>query len=125
MRFWSEGLGDSELVMRLGRAKLERKADIVLLSGIVDSPAPWEYEVKIQYSDWRTILHTATSREACDFIASHVGLGALAQMAWSIVKFVVMLGACRLLRIAGQAPAIAAPRPVERLKGVNAERTLS
>jgi hypothetical protein len=96
MRFWSEGLGDSELVMGLDRARLERKDDIVLLSGIVDQPAPWEYEVKIQFSDWVTILRTATSKEACDFIASHMRLGALAAMAWSIVKFVVLLGAYRL-----------------------------
>jgi len=99
MRFWSEGLGDRELVMGLGKAKIERKGDVMLLSGIVDSPAPWEYEVKIQYADWETILKTAVSKDACGFIARHASLGMLLAMAWSIVKFVVLLAWFRALRL--------------------------
>lgn len=98
MRFWSEGLGDRELVMGLGRAKVERKGDIMLLSGIVDSPAPWEYEVKIDFADWQTILKTAVSKDACTFIGGRAGLLVLAAMGWSIVKFVVLLAYYRLLR---------------------------
>ena len=101
MRFWSEGLGDRELVMGLGRAKIERKADMISLTGIVDSPAPWEYEVKIQFADWVTILRTATSRDACDFIAAHVCLPMLTRMAWSIVKFVVLLMIYRAAHLTG------------------------
>ena len=101
MHFWSEGLGDRELVMGLGRAKIERKADIILLSGIVDSPAPWEYEVKIQFADWVTILKTATSHDACDFIAAHVCVPMLARMAWSIVRFVVLLTIYRAAHLTG------------------------
>src|SRR5579871_1676373 len=106
MHFWSEGLGDSELVIGLDRAKIARKGDFVVLTGIVDSPAPWEYEVKVQFDDWITILRTATSNEACDFIASHMGIGALVAMAWSIVKFVVLLAAYRFVRLIGLAPAV-------------------
>lgn len=101
MHFWSEGLGDRELVMGLGRAKIERKADMISLTGVVDSPAPWEYEVKIQFADWVTILKTATSRDACDFIAAHVRIPMLARMAWSIVRFVLLLMIYRAARLAG------------------------
>ena len=101
MHFWSEGLGDRELVMGLGRAKIERKADMISLTGIVDSPAPWEYEVKIQFADWVTILKTATSRDACDFIAAHVRVPMLARMAWSIIRFVVLLTIYRAARVTG------------------------
>jgi hypothetical protein len=99
MRFWSEGLGDRELVMSLGKAEIERKGDVMLLSGIVESPAPWEYEVKIQYEDWETILRTAVSKEACGFIARKASLGMLIGMAWSIVKFVVLLAWFRAVRL--------------------------
>ena len=115
MRFWSEGLGDRELVMSLGAAEIERKADVMLLSGIVESPAPWEYEVKIQYADWETILKTAVSQDACGFIAAHASLGVLASMAWSIFKFVGLLAWFRLVRILGGArPALAAPDAASR-----------
>lgn len=109
MRFWSEGLGDSELVMGLDRAKLERRGDLVLLTGIVDSPAPWEYEVKVQFDDWIVILHTATSKDACDFSTSHMDLVALADMARSIVKFVLLLAAYRLVHILGLGHIYVAP----------------
>jgi hypothetical protein len=117
MHFWSEGLGDSELVMNLEHAKLERKDDVVLLTGIVDSPAPWEYEVKVEFDDWLTILRTATSKQACDFIAGHVGIRALAAMAWSTLRFVVLLAAYRFVRLIGWAPVVVAPvKPLERTK---------
>lgn len=85
--------------MRLGIAEIERKADIISLTGIVDSPAPWEYEVKINFADWATILKTATSRDACDFIAEHVPVPTLTRMVGSIVKFIVLLVGYRMLRL--------------------------
>jgi hypothetical protein len=121
MHFWSEGLGDSELVMGLDRAKLDRKGDFVTLTGIVDSPAPWEYEVKVQFDDWITILHTATSKEACDFIAQHMSVGALIGMAWSIVKFISLLAVYRFARVVGLAPASGAP--VKRLESSRTEQS--
>ncbi|MFI4935957.1 MAG: hypothetical protein ACHP7N_15155 [Caulobacterales bacterium] len=101
MRFWSEGLGDQELVMALDRAKIRRTGDQMVLTGIVESPAPWEYEVKIGFDDWKKILRTATSQEACGFIATHTDLGLLLSMAWSVVKFVVLLGYYRAVRLIG------------------------
>lgn len=121
MHFWSEGLGDSELVMGLDRAKLDRKGDFVVLTGIVDSPAPWEYEVKVQFDDWITILQTATSREACDFIAQHMSVGALIGMAWSIVKFISLLAAYRFASVVGLAPASVAA--VKRLESSRTEQS--
>lgn len=101
MRFWSEGLGDRELVMSLGKSEIERKDDVMMLSGIVDSPAPWEYEVKINHADWETVLKTAVSKDACGFIGRRARFGQLAGMARSIVKFVLLLGYFRLLRLLG------------------------
>jgi hypothetical protein len=121
MHFWSEGLGDSELVMGLDRARLERNGDFVVLTGVVDSPAPWEYEVKVQFDDWLTILRTATSKEACNFIASHMDIGALAAMAWSIVKFIALLATYRFVRVIGWAPA--AISQVNTLKGNQSEQS--
>jgi hypothetical protein len=103
MRFWSEGLGDKELVMGLDRAQIERKDDGMSLTGIVDSPAPWEYEVKMQFDDWSAILKTATSKGACDFLATHVGVRDLLRIVLSIMKFVVLLGWFRATRLMGLA----------------------
>lgn len=99
MRFWSEGLGDRELVMGLGKSEIERQGDMMVLSGIVDSPAPWEYEVKIGLPDWQTILRTAVTAEACGFIARRASLSELVSMIGSIVKFVVLLAWYRLMRL--------------------------
>jgi hypothetical protein len=109
MHFWSEGLGDSELVMGLGCAEIERKSDMISLTGVVESPAPWEYEVKIHLADWMTILKTATSRDACDFIAAHVQIDMLARMAWFIARFAMLLMFYRmalLVGLSGPAPAV-------------------
>jgi hypothetical protein len=103
MRFWSEGLGDRELVMGLDRSTLERKGDCVVLGGVVDSPAPWEYEIKMQVEDWAAILRTATRPDTGDFIARKVGFGLMIAMALAIVKFVLLLGWHRLLRVTGLA----------------------
>jgi len=121
MHFWSEGLGDSELVMGLDRAKLDRKGEFVNLTGVVDSPAPWEYEVKVQFDDWLTILRTATSEQACDFIASHMSIGQLAAMAWSIVKFIVLLASYSFLRVVGLAPS--AISQINALEGTRSEQS--
>lgn len=102
MRFWSEGLGDRELVIALGGSSVERKDDYVVLKGIVVSPAPWEYEVKIQFADWMAILNTATTRDACGFIAKRITLPGIASMGVSIAKFIVLLGYYRLVRLMGQ-----------------------
>ena len=102
MRFWSEGLGDRELVIALCSSSVEHKDDYVALKGIVVSPAPWEYEVKIKFADWVAILNTATTRDACGFIARRVTLAAIAHMGVSIAKFLVLLGYYRLARLIGQ-----------------------
>ena len=101
MRFWSEGLGDRELVMGLERAELERKGDLLSLTGVVDSPAPWEYEVKMSVDDWRAILQTAVRPDTCDYIARRFGFAAAVGVVLSIARFVVLLAAFRLARVLG------------------------
>lgn len=103
MRFWSEGLGDKELVMGLDRATLDRRGDHMSLTGVVDSPAPWEYEVQMQFEDWSAILRTATSKGACDFLATRVSMRDLAGIVLSIAKFIVLLGWFRVARRLGLA----------------------
>lgn len=116
MRFWSEGLGERQLVMNLGKAHIKRQDEIMLLSGVVDSPAPWEYEVKINRDDWAKILDTAATKEACGFIATHTTFRQLLGMAWSIVVFVVLLAWFRTLHVLGfhasREAAIAQGQPV-------------
>lgn len=111
MRFWSEGLGDRQLAMNLGKAHIKRQDEIILLTGVVDSPAPWEYEVKIQRGDWARILDTAATKEACDFIVTHTTFRQLLAMAWSIIVFVLLLAWFRGMRLLGLsgAPGEAAP----------------
>ena len=117
MRFWSEGLGDRELVMCLGKAKIERKGEMMLLSGVVSSPAPWEYEVLVERADWKTILETAVSQAACGYIATHSTLGLLARMGRSIVRFAALLAWFRAIRLA---TAWAAPAKSHQAKGLSA-----
>lgn len=111
MRFWSEGLGDRQLVMNLSKASIKRQDQIMILSGVVDSPAPWEYEVKIQREDWATILETAVSKEACTFIAKRTTLAQLFGMAWSIVLFVTFLAWFRAVHLLGVHSERYAPAP--------------
>jgi hypothetical protein len=101
MRFWSEGLGDRQLVMDLSKADISRRDEIMLLSGVVDSPAPWEYEVKVQREDWAAILQTAVTKEACGFIARRATLAQLFGMAWSIIVFVALLAWFRAVHLLG------------------------
>ena len=72
---------------------------LMLLTGIVDSPAPWEYEVKIQREDWATILKTAVSKDAVGFIARRASFGAMIAMAWPIIRFIVLLSWYRAIRV--------------------------
>jgi len=110
MRFWSEGLGERQLVMNLGKSHIKRQDDVMLLSGVVDSPAPWEYEVKIQREDWATILDTASSKDACAFIATHTTLAQLLSMAVSLVSFVLLLAWFRIPWVLGLRGTSAAPK---------------
>ena len=122
MRFWSEGLGDRELVIALGGSSVERKDDYVALKGIVVSPAPWEYEVKIQFADWMAILRTATTKDACGFIARRITLGSVASMGVSILKFLVLLGYFRVARLLGQNHAMSHSGPEVRLSEGSSSR---
>lgn len=101
MNYWSEGLGDQELVMGLDRAKLSRKEDGIFLTGVVDAPAPWEYEVTVHFDDWAAVLRTATSKEASEFIVRSVPFKSVLRMGVSIARFVVLLTFYRFLRMIG------------------------
>lgn len=101
MRFWSEGLGDRELVINLDRADLAAKEDRLELGGVVDAPAPWEYNIKMQVDDWAAILKTAARPDTGEFIASRASLQLLIRIFGGLVVFVVMLAVFRLRRRLG------------------------
>ena len=126
MRFWSEGLGERQLVMNLGKSHIRRLDEVMLLTGVVDSPAPWEYEVKLNRDDWAKILDTAATKEACGFLATRTTLSQLLAMAWSIAAFIVLLAWFRAIRllgfhgareavtVSGQPAAVAAEPPLKK-----------
>jgi hypothetical protein len=125
MRFWSEGLGERQLVIGLGKARIEQQGEIMLLSGVVESPAPWEYEVKVERADWETILKTAGSKEACGYIARRASLPLLADMVWSIIRFVALLAWFRAVRLARpRRPASAQPASAQSAEGAPASAGL-
>jgi hypothetical protein len=66
---------------------------------VVDSPAPWEYEVKMQLEDWLAILHTATRPETGAFIVTAAPLGVMMAMVVSVVRFIVGLAWRRTVRV--------------------------
>ena len=101
MRFWSEGLGDRELVMGMDRAKLDRKPESLSLTGVVDSPAPWEYEVKMGFDDWQVILRTAARADTCAFIAKRADFATLLAIVFALARFVALLSGYRLARVLG------------------------
>lgn len=101
MRFWSEGLGDRELVINLERADLANREERLELSGVVDAPAPWEYNIKMQVEDWAAILKTAVRPDTGAFIASRASLGQLVRIFGGLVAFVLMLALYRLRRQLG------------------------
>jgi hypothetical protein len=96
-------MGDQELVMGLDRATLAPEGDGLELKGVVDSPAPWEYEIKMQAEDWSAILHAATRPQTGDFIARKVGFRLMLAMALAVVKFVLMLSYYSVVRGRGRA----------------------
>ncbi|MFO1254749.1 MAG: hypothetical protein U1E37_03685 [Sphingomonadaceae bacterium] len=120
MRFWSEGLGDRELVIDLDRADLAAVDDRLELSGVVDAPAPWEYNIKMQVDDWAAILETAARPDTGDFIATRASVSQLVQIFGGLVGFVAMLAFQRLKRRIGMT---GAPAPVAI--GNGADRTLT
>lgn len=101
MRFWSEGLGDRELIINLDRADLTAKEDRLELGGVVDSPAPWEYNIKMKFEDWAAILKTAARQDTGEFIASQASIPLLLRIFGGLLGFVLMLAFYRLRRLLG------------------------
>ena len=101
MEYWSEGLGDANMVLGLERAELSQGKEAVILTGVCDAPAPWEYKVTVVYEDWATVLNTATSIEARQFLVNSVPFTTILSMGWYMVKFVALMAAYRFARIVG------------------------
>jgi hypothetical protein len=99
MDFWSEGLGDRNLVINLDKSEVGTEGDAVILTGVVDAPADWAYKVTMETDDWTTVLRTATSPEARDFLSSGVGFGKILGMGWWMTQFILLLAVYRFVRL--------------------------
>ena len=101
MEYWSEGLGDAQMVLGLERAELHQGKDSIVLTGICDAPAPWEYKVTVMFEDWATVLNTATSDEARQFLTDSVPFATILSMGWWMVKFVGLMAVYRCAKMLG------------------------
>ncbi len=101
MRYWSEGLGRRELVIDLEKSKLTRKPNFLELSGVVDSPAPWAYEIEVEFDDWKAILETAAKPETGTFLVQRASWGVLLRIAAGLSKFIIILAFFRIRRLVG------------------------
>src|SRR5208282_6404625 len=114
MEYWSEGLGEANMVLGLERAIVNRAGDAIALTGVCDAPAPWEYKVTVKLEDWATVLRTATSQEACDFLSHSVPFGMILSMGWWMARFVLLLAAFRFAKAVGLLAPLASTEPPKR-----------
>jgi len=101
MEFWSAGMGKKHLVLGLNKAKYEVEGEEMVLTGIVDAPANWNYRVTMTREDWVNVLGIATSSEAARFAINSVARGSLLRMALSILKFSALLTIFKAMRMVG------------------------
>ncbi len=91
MQYWSEGLGKRMMVIGLDRSALAAEQEAIVLTGICDAPAPWEYRVTVFPDDWRAVLRAATSPQAAEFFVRSVGFGTLLRMGGYFSLFLARL----------------------------------
>ncbi len=101
MHYWSEGLGRRQLIINLAKSKLTRKADFLELSGVVDAPAPWEYEIEVEFADWQAILTTATRPETGAFLVQRSSMRELIAIATGLGQFLAVLAWYRMRHLLG------------------------
>ncbi len=115
MNFWSEGLGKRDLVMDLDEAALDRAGDAIILTGTIHKPAEWAYKVTMRQEDWKVVLKTATSAEACAYLSRSVSVLKILSMGLWVVKFIVLMSAFRIGSLIGlvRLDAVEAAAPLE------------
>lgn len=101
MEFWSAGMGEKHLMLGLDKTKYEVDREEMILAGVVDAPADWNYEVRMTREDWVNVLKIATSSEAGQFLANSVGMRGVIQMASSILKFTILLATFKTIKAVG------------------------
>lgn len=131
MRFWSDGLGKRDLVMELSDAALNRESEAIILTGTIHQPAEWAYKVTMELGDWTTVLSTATSPQACEYLSRSVKVTRILGMGVWVVKFILLMAVYRLGSLVGlvdldrDAPAptsLHAPPKLEAVRGGAVER---
>lgn len=115
MRFWSDGLGKRDLVMELSDAALNRESEAIILTGTIHQPAEWAYKVTMELGDWTTVLATATSPQACEYLSRSVKVTRILAMGLWVVKFILLMAVYRLGSLVGLVDLgrDAAPRPID------------
>jgi hypothetical protein len=101
MRFWSDGLGKRDLVMELSDAALDREGEAIILTGTIHQPAEWAYKVTMELGDWTTVLATATSPQACEYLSRAVKVTTILGMGLWVVKFILMMAVYRIGSMVG------------------------
>lgn len=101
MHYWSEGLGRRQLIINLEKSRLDNKGEFLELSGVVDAPAPWEYEIEVEFDDWKAILETAVKRDTGTFLVQRASGGQLLAIIGGLLRFMLMLALYRGLHLLG------------------------
>lgn len=101
MRFWSDGLGKRDLVMELSDAALDREGEAIILTGTIHQPAEWAYKVTMELGDWTTVLATATSPQACEYLSRSVNVTKILGMGFWVVKFILLMTLYRIGSVVG------------------------
>lgn len=97
MEFWSKGLGTKQLVLSLGKAEYEVGEEEVVLTGVVESPAEWNYRVTMSRQDLLMVLQMATSPELATFLVHSRGRAPLRSLLFHTLKLVARLAVYSVL----------------------------
>lgn len=100
------------MVIGLDRSALAAEEKAIVLTGVCDAPAPWEYRVTVFPDDWRAVLRAATSPQASEFFVRSVGFGTLLRMGGYFILFLARLSWYTMRRGCGRRDGVATAAPV-------------
>jgi len=75
LRFWSEGLGKSEIVLDFATVNVTREGNKALVKGSFLEPEPWEFQITLTKADIKGFLHVIFSGAMLRYIFKNLGIG--------------------------------------------------
>ena len=75
MRFWSEGLGESEIALDFATVNVTREGNKALAKGVFLEPEPWEFQITLTKADIKGFLHVIFSSAMLRYIFKNLGTG--------------------------------------------------